>query len=188
MSNNTNNEKTLFNSGDMAAMVKVQESTIRKYCNMLEKSGYQFVRNDFNHRVFRNEDVIAFRRLIEIKKHPDMTLTQACNSVVAWVKERHTDTEISSSDLHDTLNNEADLRHEERYNDLLKEFQEFKEQQDHFNKELLLQLKNQHEYIEKSLEKRDQSLMQSLRETQETKNLIASTLESKKKWWEFWKR
>lgn len=61
-------------------------------------------------------------------------------------------------------------------------------EQMNFNKALVEKLKNQDEqlkdqqqYIERSLNKRDEILMQSLREMQETKKLIASTQEEKKK-------
>lgn len=173
MSSDTNDHKVFYNSSDMAAMVDVQESTVRKYCNMLEKAGYTFIRNDFNHRVFRNEDVMAFRRLIEIKKHPDMSLIQACNAVVSWVKEKEQGMDVASGDMHDT----GEINGEDRYEELVREFSEFKEQQEQFNKELIDQLKKQHQYIEDSISKRDRTLMEALRETQETKKLIATSQE-----------
>src|SRR5690625_4912596 len=68
---------------------------------------------------------------------------------------------------------------------LEREFEEFKQQQQEFNKQLLKQLQEQQKYIKNSIESRDQKLMQALNEIQETKKQIAMTEE--KRWWEFWK-
>ena len=50
-----------------------------------------------------------------------------------------------------------------------------------FNQELLQQLQKQQQYIQESLERRDKSLMEAVREMQETKRLTAAT-EEKKSW------
>lgn len=68
---------------------------------------------------------------------------------------------------------------------LEREFEEFKQQQQEFNKQLLKQLQEQQNYINNSIESRDQKLMQALNEIRETKKQIATTEE--KRWWEFWK-
>lgn len=186
MPDNTEQRQTVYNSSDTATMLKIQESTLRKYCIMLEEAGYKFHKNELGHRGFFNDDVIALKRLIEIKKHPDMTLKQACNAVVAWVKEK----DVTDHDITDVTENE---HHNESYNELLKQFQEFKQQQEQFNKELMEQLKKQQEYIQNSVLERDKKLMQALSETLETKKLIAAAREEKKdeqpkkKWWQFWK-
>jgi hypothetical protein len=67
----------------------------------------------------------------------------------------------------------------------LREFEKFKEQQMTFNRELLQQLQKQQQYIQESLERRDKTLMETVREIQETKLLTAAT--QQKRWWQFWK-
>ena len=181
MTDNTGVKQSIYNSGDMAMLLNIQESTLRKYCIMLEEAGYKFHKNELGHRGFLHNDVIALKRLVEIKKHPDMTVKQACNAVVALVQE-------STVTNHDTTDITTQERHNERYNELLNEFKEFKIQQEQFNKELLSQLQKQQEYIQNSLLERDKNLMQAIRETQETQKLIAAAKEEKlmKKWWKFW--
>ncbi|TWG76186.1 hypothetical protein L604_004400000100, partial [Bacillus subtilis J27] len=39
MSDDTQQEQTVYNSSDTAAILKIQESTLRKYCIMLEEAG-----------------------------------------------------------------------------------------------------------------------------------------------------
>ncbi|MGX9952680.1 DUF3967 domain-containing protein [Bacillus subtilis] len=185
MSDDTQQEQTVYNSSDTAAILKIQESTLRKYCIMLEEAGYKFHKNEHGHRGYFNDDVIALKRLIEIKKHPDMTLKQACNAVISWIKEK----DVTDSDITDITDDE---RHNDSYNKLLNEFEEFKKQQEEFNKELIDQLKKQQEYIQNSLLERDKKLLEAIRESQETKKLIAATQqeekeEQKKSWWQFWK-
>jgi len=189
MSDATESRETIYTSSDTATMLKVQESTLRKYCIMLEEGGYKFHKNDFGHRGFFNNDVIVLKRLIEIKKHPDMTLKQACNAVISWVSEGG----ITDHDITDITENE---RHNEGYKELLEEFRsyreeqdEFKKQQSQFNEELIKQLQKQQEFIQNGLAERDKKLVEALRETQQTQKLIAAAQEEKqkKKWWEFWK-
>lgn len=181
MSDAIDRKEIVYNSSDTAAMLKIQESTLRKYCIMLEEAGYKFHKNDLGHRGYFNNDVMALKRLIEIKKHPDMTLKQACNAVMSWVKENN----VSDRDITDITENE---RHDDSYEKLLNEFQDFKKQQEEFNKELISQLKKQQDYIQNSLLERDGKLMEAIRETQETKKLISATVaeEKKKKWWKLW--
>ena len=182
MTDDTEQREILYKSSDMATMLKIQESTLRKYCILFEEAGYNFHKNEFGHRAFFNKDVMAFNRFMEIKNHPDMTLKQACDAVVMWVNSGN----VTGHDITDMTEKE---RHDDRYNDLLDKFEEFKEQQQDFNKELLNQLKNQQDYIQNSLLERDKKLMEALRETQETRKLIAvapEEEENKKKWRQFW--
>ncbi|MDQ0815636.1 hypothetical protein QF033_000214 [Bacillus pumilus] len=53
-------------------------------------------------------------------------------------------------------------------------------------------MKKQQEYIQSSLLERDKKLLEAIRETQETKKLIAATEQEEKEgqkkfWWQFWK-
>jgi hypothetical protein len=182
MAGNTNDKQIIYTSSDMATLLKIQESTLRKYCIMLEEAGYKFHKNELGHRGFLNNDVIALKRLLEIKKHPDMTLKQACNAVTVWVKENSvTDRDTTDITKHD--------QHNDSYNTLSHQFKDFQEQQMQFNQELLNQLKQQQEFIETSLKERDQKLTEALRETLETKKMIAAATEQQQqKKSSFWQR
>lgn len=178
MLDKTQQIQAVYSSSDVAITLKIQESTLRKYCLILEKNGYEFLKNENGHRAFFDVDSIVLKKFIELKNGSDMTLEQAAKSVVAWKK----GTDIAKSDTEES-------RYVARYNDLIEEFKSFQENQENFNKELLKQLQKQQEYISDKLEERDQKLMLILKETLETKRQlsIASAEEQKKKWWEFWK-
>lgn len=173
----TQQTQAIYNSSDVAENLEIQESTLRKYCLILEKSGYEFLKNEFGHRAFFDGDLIVLRKFMELKSTTDMTLEQASKAVVAWKN----GTDITE---HDT----EESRYVARYNDLMEEFKSFRESQESFNKELLNQLKRQQEYIDGRLEERDRNLMLAIRETLEVKKQLAlAEPEQKKKWWEFWK-
>lgn len=166
--------QSVYGSSDIADTLKIQESTLRKYCLLLEKVGYEFLKNEHGHRAFFDHDVIVLRKMISLKSSADMTLEEAAKSVLAWKNGN----DIAVSDT-------EEKRYITRYNDLLEEFKSFQEQQMNFNKELIQEIRNQQEYIEDRLEQRDRLLMQSMRETLETRKEIAAV--SEKKWWYFWK-
>ena len=165
--------QAVFGSSDIADVLQIQESTLRKYCLLLEKAGYEFLKNEQGHRAFFDNDVIVLRKMIALKNDADMTLEEAVKSVIAWKN----GTAI-------TVRDTEEKQYIARYNDLMKEFKSFQEQQMNFNKELIQEVRSQREYIENRLEQRDQLLMQSIRESLEVRKEIAAT--QKKRWWKFW--
>lgn len=173
MSEGTERTQAVYGSSDIADVLQVQESTLRKYCLLLEKSGYEFLKNELGHRAFFDDDVIVLKKMISLKNDADMTLEEAVKSVIAWKNGN----DIAVSDT-------EEKRYIARYNDLLEEFKTFQEQQMNFNKELIQEIRHQREYIENRLEQRDRLLLQSMRETLEVRKEIAI---AKKKWWQFWK-
>ena len=173
MSEGIKQVQAVYGSSNIADILHVQESTVRKYCLLLEKSGYEFLKNEQGHRAFFDHDLIVLKKMMSLKSGADMTLVEAVKSVVAW-KNR--------SDI--AVGDTEEMRYIKHYNDLAEEFKTFQEQQMNFNKELIQEIRNQQEYIEQRLEQRDRLLIQSLRETLEVRKEIVT---AKKKWWQFWK-
>lgn len=185
MSNETQQIQAVYSSSDVSTVLAIQESTLRKYCLILEKNGYEFLKNANGHRAYFDGDIILLKKFLKLKEEADMTLEQASKSVIAWKK----GTTISERDMEEN-------RYVSRYNDLVEEFKSFKDTQGAFNQKLLNQLGKQQEYLDKRLEERDQRLeerdqrlMLALKETLETKKQLelAAVEEQKKKWWRFGK-
>lgn len=174
MTEETKQIQAVYGSSDIADILHIQESTLRKYCLLLEKSGYAFLKNEQGHRAFFDQDIIVVRKMMNLKNDTDMTVEEAAKSVVAW-KNGH---DIVVSDT-------EEARYIARYNVLMEEFKVFQEQQHHFNQELLQEIRRQQAYIEHRLEERDRLLLQSMRETLAVRKEIAAT--PKKKWWPFYK-
>lgn len=176
MTNKTDGSQSIYTSKDVATLLNIQESTLRKYCIMLEEHGYHFHKNEHGHRGFLDNDVITLRKLIEIKSHPDMTLKQACNAIMTWVKEK----DMSGVDTNVITENE---QHDGRYDEL----KEMIHQQNQMLKQMAIKMDEQQRYIDERLEKRDQQFMNAIREMQEEKRvLLEIAAATKKKWWQFW--
>ncbi|MGJ9460693.1 DUF3967 domain-containing protein [Oceanobacillus sp. CF4.6] len=169
-----NDSQVIHDTKDVAAHFKIHTSTVRKYCDFLEKAGYSFHKNEYGHRGFFDEDLMVLRKLIELKR--TMALEEASKSAIAWK---------NGSDVSDGATPKE--QYIVRYSDLLEEFKDFKKEQESFNRELLTQLKSQQDYMNSRLEERDQNLMNALNQSLETQKQLASTSTQQKKWWKFWK-
>ncbi|MBL2533709.1 DNA-binding protein, partial [Klebsiella pneumoniae] len=80
--------------------------------------------------------------------HPDMTLKQACNAIMTWVKEN----DMSEVDTNVITENE---QHDKRYNEL----KDMIKQQNEMLQQMAKKMDEQQRYINEKLEKRDQQLM-----------------------------
>lgn len=162
----------IHDTKDVAAHFEIHTSTVRKYCDFLEKAGYSFHKNEYGHRGFFDEDLMVFRKLIELKA--TMSLENASKSAIAWKNQEDVSEVATKKEQYST-----------RYIDLLDEFKAFKKEQDSFNRELLKQLQKQQDHIDNRLKERDKNLMDAINQKLETQKQLASAKE--KKWWKFWK-
>ncbi|MED4008915.1 DUF3967 domain-containing protein [Priestia aryabhattai] len=179
MSGDTKKQQKVYTAREVATLLAIQNTTVRKYSQLLEKEGYHIHKNELGHRGFFDKDVMVLRKIRELVKHPDMSLYQAINAVISTVGED----DVSDRDTEELVTYQGT----QRYEQLLKQFEDFKEEQMKFNQELLKQIQQRDEYISKKLENRDRELLDAVKGMQETQKLIAASEEKKKKWWEFWK-
>ncbi|MEH7277432.1 DUF3967 domain-containing protein [Bacillus toyonensis] len=201
--------KTLYSPGDVAEQLGIQSSTLRKYADVLEKEGYIFIKNERGHRKYRESDVMVFRKVINLKNDTDMTLENATKQIVSWNQgvevlpldrheiERYEESDFNATALQTMLQDqnevikkqnellqelnkrlvEQDLRFAQRESELLSAIQTIWESQ-------TLIATNTSEDMAKN-QGRDEMLMQTIREVQEVKKMIAASKD--KKWYEFWK-
>ncbi|MCA1048135.1 DUF3967 domain-containing protein [Bacillus toyonensis] len=201
--------KTLYSPGDVAEQLGIQSSTLRKYADVLEKEGYIFIKNERGHRKYRESDVMVFRKVINLKNDTDMTLENATKQIVSWNQgvevlplerheiERYEEPDFNATTLQTMLQDqnevigkqnellqelnkrlvEQDQRFAQRESDLLSAIQTIWESQ-------TLIATNTSEDMAKN-QRRDEMLMQTIREVQEVKKMIAASKD--KKWYEFWK-
>lgn len=167
---------------DVASVVGVKPSTIKKYYSAVEKEGYIFKRNNQGQLIFGDEHIEMFRRIIQLKNQPGITVEMAIKQVVASI----TDMTIYKEDEKPVVVDMTAIMKE------LKDVKEFMEKQNKYidrqeevNKELLKELKATKTFVNDKLEEREK---QYLLETQEVKNMIAAGTQNAKKWWKlFWK-
>lgn len=201
--------KTLYSPGDVAEQLGIQSSTLRKYADVLEKEGYTFIKNERGHRKYRESDVMVFRKVINLKNDTDMTLENATKQIVSWHQgvevlplerhevERYEEPDFNATPLQEMIQEQKEVI--EKQNELLQELtKRLTEQDQRFaqrESELLSAIQsiqdsqkliatNSSEDIAKN-QGRDEMLMQTIREVQEVKKMIAASKD--KKWFEFWK-
>ncbi|EJR94743.1 DUF3967 domain-containing protein [Bacillus sp. SIMBA_074] len=201
--------KTLYSPGEVAEQLGIQSSTLRKYADVLEKEGYTFIKNERGHRKYRESDVMVFRKVINLKNDTDITLENATKQIVSWHQgvevlplerheiERYEEPNFNATTLQMMLQDQNEVI--EKQNELLQELnRRLVEQDQRFaqrESELLSAIQtiqesqtliatNTSEDVAKN-QGRDEMLMQTIREVQEVKKMIAASKD--KKWYEFWK-
>lgn len=71
---------------DIASVLKIKPSTLRKYSLLLEQSGYLFKKNAQGHRWYTDTDLMALRKFITLKDSSGMTLEDSADAVFLWSK------------------------------------------------------------------------------------------------------
>ncbi|MCP1146822.1 MerR family transcriptional regulator [Lysinibacillus endophyticus] len=177
-------EKLTFDNSAVSKILGVQDSTLRKYCTLMQKYHYKFAKNSVGHRIFYNKDVDVLKKIIDLKKSSSLTLEE----VVKVILESNIDDTNGISDIATILTSD--------YSKILEGFSTFTKEQTEFNKHLIEQLQKQEIYIKNSIEARDQKLMLLIKESMEVKRQIVDAITEvknkdmgkyKKAWWQFWK-
>lgn len=201
--------KKFYSPSDVAEQLSIQSSTLRKYADVLEKEGYTFIKNERGHRKYRESDVMVFRKVINLKNDTDMTLENATKQIVSWNQgvevlpldryevERYEEPNFNATTLQMMIQDQKEVI--EKQNNFLEELtNRLTEQDQRFiqrESELLSAIQaiqesqaliamNASEDMVKNQD-HDEMLMQTIKEVQEVKKMIAANNE--KKWYEFWK-
>lgn len=83
---------------EICKTLKVQLSTLRKYAALLDekaKSEFYFDRDEQNNRMYTQDNVKAFKRVMSLKNKPNYTLNDAINEVIGLEHRPTTDTHIA---------------------------------------------------------------------------------------------
>ena len=178
-------ESLVYDTAMVSNILGVQESTLRKYCALMQKHSYEFHKNSVGHRIFYKKDVEIIRKIVDLKNSSSLTLNQSVKTIL----------ESEIEDI-EGINDVADIDSITKpdYNKLLQAFTAFKDDQQQFNKQLIDQLLKQQDYIKNSIDERDKKLMLAIKESMEVRRQIASaelekenTRKPKSSWWQFWK-
>lgn len=171
---NNNNIGKEYGTKDIANMVDIAESTVRKYAQALEKAGYKFIKNENGFRIYTDNDVFVFNEVKNLSKKNAMPVERIAKMIVFNQKQKIRD-EAESDTLEKIQSNQQEssdiAQYDNRFNklmdqldklnmieDIVKELQEIKE----VNRQLTERVQEQEKFIKESLEKRDRQLMESL--------------------------
>ncbi len=172
-------------SKEIAKLLKIADSTLRKYCLALEEVGYRFERGINNSRIFYNKDVLLLQRLIAAMEKKGITLEQAINSAMASDTADDVATAATEETPTITPHNSAmtDDKTQEILQAMFLEMERMRKEQG----ALIERVKRLEEQLEKREPGRDAALMELIRDTQETKCLIAAA-EQRRSSQSFWSR
>lgn len=163
-------KERIYSSNDVASLLQIQNSTLRKYCLMLSKEGYVFHKNSKGVRGFFDQDIIVLRKVIEIKKNPDMTLERACKAVVTW----HNGNGVTTSDTTVTEPQIGDK-------DIIELYKLIERLQASDNR-LLELLERQQKYIELRLDNQHHEVVTAIQEIKDEQHIQIEP--PKRKWWQ----
>ena len=160
----------------IAAIVGIAESTVRKYAKALEDADYKFKTSDTG-RFFTKEDAEIFRQVKEVRDKAGVKLDHACAIVVAQFNktaQTMAPAEVPADKEHEAIQSQHTLEYIKKLEEAL-----------HQQQEVIAKLEERLERQELRQDLRDENVTQLLREMAETKKQIAASKE--KKWYEFWK-
>lgn len=173
----------VYSPADIAQLLKVKESTLRKYSLLLEETGYEFKRNDQGQRWYEDNDVIAFQKFMTFKNNGGMSLKQCADAVFLWSRDNdvtrpattdvalQTDTErsnaVMSPELQEDLKTIKEIMaaQSEMIVELRKELSEERQQQKQKDAAMFRELEN---------------LKEALEAQHETQQLLLATTEEEK--------
>jgi DNA-binding transcriptional MerR regulator len=172
-------------ANQVATILDVSKSTLRKWSLALEAAGYVFVRDEHDRRCYIERDIPVLRRM-KTMLNDGMTMENAALVGIALEKPR--ENEVMSGSVNMVVHAQ-NMRLEDRYLEIVAQNQKMRailerleermqEQQENMRQQLAVQ----RQYIEESLHRRDEQLMLTLREMTEVRKEAAAT----KKWWRFW--
>lgn len=203
----------VYKTGEVLKRLDLKDSVFKKYIFSLEKEGYSFRRNNLGHRLFTEDDIKALEMFLELISYDGMTIESVAKKIGMANKKRlepmgHDVMPENGIDGHDIIPEEGSSSHDAMtlMNELLKEQEKrfvrlLQEQEQTFKNEIQTIKDNQTQEVyelKKTLlermdddtgtEKRDEILIQVMRDIRETKKMLAASQEeNKKKWWEFWR-
>lgn len=175
----------IYWANQVATILDVSKSTLRKWSLALEAAGYVFVRDEHDRRCYIERDIPVLRRM---KTMLDDGMTMENAALVGIALEKPRENEVMSGSVNMVVHAQ-NMRLEDRYLEIVAQNQKMRailerleermqEQQENMRKQLAVQ----RQYIEESLHRRDEQLMLTLREMTEARKEAAAT----KKWWRFW--
>jgi hypothetical protein len=189
-----------YSAKDISLSLDIGDSTLRKWCLALEEHKYEFYRTDQNKRLFTEKDIIVLKHFQVLVKDKNMSMQNAALIVTSRFKKEVFSNETDVEQIEEEMNIVPAIRSQGDLIQLLvTKIGSMEEQQERLiqsliekqtkeiievNRALVQKMDEQQKYIEERLNKRDELLLQSIREAQETKQhllQIATAQEEQKK-------
>lgn len=166
----------IYKGSDLERLLGVKESTIRKYCVLMQESGYKFRVLPNSTRIYTEKDLNVFREIIAQKNQKGIKLEEAIQIVISDITDT---TDTKNSDITD-ISTTTDIELWNSFQSkLTQEIAAATERIEQSNKQLKLEMKQEivgeyenhisklQDYIDNSLKKRDELLVKSIKQSLE---------------------
>jgi len=150
-------DQKLYWNKEVADLLQIGDSTLRRWCLMLEERGYQFMKNEHNQRGFRDHEVLMFRKLKELTKSKGKKLEDALDVVLSMYSSTNQTTLVQSNPASGSPSNDVQNTLAEKIEQVLE-----------INRQLV-------EYIRT----RDDQFLDQIKELNETRLQLAAVSEQK---------
>ncbi|MCR8860419.1 MerR family transcriptional regulator [Bacillus pseudomycoides] len=167
-----------LNSSDVVNVLNISASTLRTYTGHFRHLGHSFSKK--NGRIlYSSHDLQLFQRMIQLHDQGFGTIPECVVNVL--------NVQNNVVDVHNVLNSVEDtMDNVDKQNKQCKQVKQPQETSSQIDTEneiarLKQEMAELRKYVDESIKKRDELLLQTLREVLESKQ------KKKKKWWQFWK-
>lgn len=170
----------LYSPKEVSELLGIASSTLRKICLLLESNGYAFRKDEHGRKEFLEHDLNALKYFQYLTGEGHK---QEQAALLAVEKAKTLPVTEQTAPPTEALLARMDEEHRALFTEIITRF----DKQEEFNRALVEKLQEQSDYINQSINRRDEQLMSFIREKQEeTKKQLAAANEEKGKWWKFW--
>src|SRR5690606_22313338 len=82
ISDTTIDGELIYDTVTVSKMLGIQESTLRKYCVLMQKYHYEFNKNSVGHRVFYPKDIEIIKEIVKLKNSGSLTLSESVKAIL----------------------------------------------------------------------------------------------------------
>lgn len=174
-----------YSGREVAEMLGIGASTLRKWSMLLEQHGYWFLRDSQNRREYRQLDVSCMQRFYRLTKDQLIPLEEAAQMIVSQTKVETTRNEtavaVALAPVTHPVANEDALEALEAIDEKLHALALHVKQQDENQQALLARLEKQEAYIRTSLKERDRRLTKAMSDIMDAKVQLAKMQDAERK-------
>lgn len=163
-------------SKEITEQIEIADSTLRKWCLALEEQNYNFVRTNQNKRMFSEKDLFVLSQFKILVQTKNLSINNAAEIIASKYSG-----DVLLPDETEVEQQPPSLENNPFVLETLQELKTEMEQLKDLNRLLLTKLDEQQKYIDQRLNARDELLMESLKQSQETKKLLLAAQEEQKK-------
>ncbi|GED25576.1 hypothetical protein BAG01nite_16780 [Brevibacillus agri] len=174
-----------YSGREVAEMLGIGASTLRKWSMLLEQHGYWFLRDNQNRREYRQMDVSCLTRFYELTKDQLIPQEEAAQMIVSQnytgAGAAHRETAVALAPVAHPVATEDTLEALDAIDEKLHALALHVKQQDENQQALLARLEKQEAYIRSSLKERDRRLTKAMSDIMDAKVQLAKLKDEERK-------